>query len=55
MHVVLRARVAPTAGVAVFAVIVQFGALCGAGGTTSPPAGVQNATGSAGLPLPSGM
>ena len=50
-----RLSVAPSAGVLLLAVTVQFGAVSFATGTTSPPDGVQKTIGSAGLPSPSGM
>jgi len=44
-----------SAGAPLLAVTVQLGAVAAGAGVTEPPAGVQNTTGSAGLPSPSGL
>ena len=48
-------RLEPVAGEVVFAPTLHTGAPLGGVGTTSPPVGLQNATGVVGLPSPSGM
>ena len=51
----LSVRLEPGAGDVVFAAMLHTGTPVGGVGTTSPPVGVQNATGVAALPSPSGM